>query len=69
MSLCGVVRGGFQTPTLAGTSTGNGGDPGDRLGKAEEHVKGVLVVRNGYVVFENYYQGHDRGDHHDASGP
>jgi CubicO group peptidase (beta-lactamase class C family) len=27
-------------------------------------VKGVLVVRNGYVVFENYYQGYDRNDHH-----
>jgi CubicO group peptidase (beta-lactamase class C family) len=27
-------------------------------------VKGVLVVRNGYVVFENYYQGYDRSDHH-----
>jgi CubicO group peptidase (beta-lactamase class C family) len=23
-----------------------------------------LVVRNGYVVFENYYQGSDRSDHH-----
>jgi CubicO group peptidase (beta-lactamase class C family) len=27
-------------------------------------VKGVLVVRNGYVVFENYYQGYDRSDYH-----
>jgi CubicO group peptidase (beta-lactamase class C family) len=27
-------------------------------------VKGVLVVRNGYVVFENYYQGSDRSDYH-----
>ena len=27
-------------------------------------VKGVLVVRNGYVVFENYYQGYGRSDHH-----
>lgn len=27
-------------------------------------VKGVLVVRNGYVVFENYYQGYERSDYH-----
>jgi CubicO group peptidase (beta-lactamase class C family) len=27
-------------------------------------VKGVLVVRNGYVVFENYYQGYDQNDYH-----
>jgi CubicO group peptidase (beta-lactamase class C family) len=27
-------------------------------------VNGVLVVRNGYVVFENYYQGSDRSDYH-----
>ena len=27
-------------------------------------VKSVLVVRNGYVVFENYYQGYDRSDYH-----
>jgi CubicO group peptidase (beta-lactamase class C family) len=27
-------------------------------------VKGVLVVRNGYMVFENYYQGYDRSDYH-----
>jgi CubicO group peptidase (beta-lactamase class C family) len=27
-------------------------------------VKGDLVVRNGYVVFENYYQGYDRSDYH-----
>ena len=27
-------------------------------------VNGVLVVRNGYVVFENYYQGSDRNDYH-----
>jgi CubicO group peptidase (beta-lactamase class C family) len=27
-------------------------------------VKGVLVVRNGHVVFEKYYQGYDRSDYH-----
>jgi hypothetical protein len=29
-------------------------------------VKGVLVVRNGYVVFKNYYQGYDRSDYYHA---
>jgi hypothetical protein len=29
-------------------------------------VKGVLVIRNGYVVFKNYYQGYDRSDYHHA---
>lgn len=28
------------------------------------NIRGVLVVRNGYLVFENYYRGYGKSDHH-----
>jgi CubicO group peptidase (beta-lactamase class C family) len=31
------------------------------------HVRSVLVVRRGYIVFERYYQGTDRNTHHQVA--